>query len=433
MYSEHYVSDHLSGLFGTTPRNLRSYTGHEPVALGDDSRILHMNGRIYDVDTGRVMQADPFVQAPSNLQNYNAYSYVLNNPLSYTDPSGYLIAFTKPFKKVLRNVIRASSKVFGPTLTNIVGNIAFYKLGGPFGSAYWSYNFTRAMGGSSSQALKAGAIAAVSAEAFNQIGRAFDGTGGAFWKTGGIGHVATHALTGGIIADLQGGKFGHGFWSAGLTKGLNINGLISAPGAGYDIARIAVAAIVGGTVSKVTGGKFSNGATTAAFAQAFNGNSQIRAEQDNNIGYPFGKESQLAMASDMNEEELALYDEAWKLAIKNRIMGKTAEQHAADNYLAENPGSHVIIGGITLRVGPNGEIRYPDLTAFKVDGNIEFIEVKAGAAKLSPRQIRLDRVIQTQGAIVSRSTSGYLPARTILGPTNVDLHRITFGNLLPKY
>ncbi|WP_342626735.1 RHS repeat-associated core domain-containing protein, partial [Pseudoalteromonas rubra] len=48
-----------------------------------------MNGRIYDADTGRFMQADPVVQAPSNLQNYNAYSYVLNNPLSYTDPSGY--------------------------------------------------------------------------------------------------------------------------------------------------------------------------------------------------------------------------------------------------------------------------------------------------------------------------------------------------------
>ncbi|MBQ4880550.1 hypothetical protein J8M21_25460 [Pseudoalteromonas luteoviolacea] len=379
------------------------------------------------------MQADPFVQAPGNLQNYNRYSYVLNNPMSYTDPSGYLLEHLKPVKKVLRNVIRASSKIIGPELTNIIGNIAFYKLGGPYGSAYWSYNFTRAMGGSSSQAFKAGAIAAFSAEAFNQIGGAFDGTGGAFWKTGGVGHIGAHALTGGILADVQGGNFGHGFWSAGLTKAANVNGMISSAGVEYDIARVAVAAAIGGTISELTGGKFANGATTAAFAQAYNGNSQIRAEQDNNIGYPFGKESQLAMASDMNEEELALYDEAWKLAIKNRIMGKTAEQHAADNYLAENPGSHVIIGGITLRVGPNGEIRYPDLTAFKVDGNIEFIEVKAGAAKLSPRQIRLDRVIQTQGATISRSTSGYLPAGTILGPTNVDLHRITFGNLLPTY
>ncbi|WP_228553456.1 hypothetical protein [Pseudoalteromonas sp. PPB1] len=174
-------------------------------------------------------------------------------------------------------MIKLSSKIIGPTLTNIIGNIAFYKAGGPLGSAYWSYNFTRAMGGSSSQAFKAGAIAAVSAEAFNQIGRAFDGTGGAFWKTGGIGHVATHALTGGIISELQGGKFGHGFWSAGLTKGLNINGIVGTQqGAGWDAVRIAVAAVVGGTVSKVTGGKFSNGATTAAFAQAFNGNEQAK-------------------------------------------------------------------------------------------------------------------------------------------------------------
>ncbi|MBI3345543.1 MAG: hypothetical protein HY028_11960 [Gammaproteobacteria bacterium] len=35
------------------------------------------------------MQADPYIQAPGNLQSYNRYSYVINNPLSLTDPSGY--------------------------------------------------------------------------------------------------------------------------------------------------------------------------------------------------------------------------------------------------------------------------------------------------------------------------------------------------------
>ncbi|TMP29542.1 hypothetical protein CWB99_08000 [Pseudoalteromonas rubra] len=266
-------------IFDMVSDNFRGYTGHEPVKIGNDNRIIHMNGRIYDSSTGRFMQADPVVQAPTNLQNYNAFSYVLNNPLSYTDPSGYLIEFSKPFKKVLRNVIRASTKIFGATLTNIVGNIVFYKFAGPAGSAYWSYNFTRAMGGSSSQAFKAGAIAAVSAEAFKQIGDAFDGTGGAFWKTGGVGHVATHAVTGGIISELQGGKFGHGFWSAGFTKGLDINGIVGIDqGVEWDAARIAVAAIVGGTISEITGGKFSNGATTAAFGQAFNGNRRARRE-----------------------------------------------------------------------------------------------------------------------------------------------------------
>ncbi len=48
-----------------------------------------MNGRIYDPLLGRFLSADPFVQFPNNLQNYNRYSYALNNPLSLVDPSGY--------------------------------------------------------------------------------------------------------------------------------------------------------------------------------------------------------------------------------------------------------------------------------------------------------------------------------------------------------
>ena len=58
-----------------------------------------MNGRIYDPTLGRFLQADPFVQAPTNSQNYNRYSYVLNNPLSHTDPSGYFFKKLKKFVK----------------------------------------------------------------------------------------------------------------------------------------------------------------------------------------------------------------------------------------------------------------------------------------------------------------------------------------------
>ena len=53
-----------------------------------------MNGRIYDPLLGRFLSADNLIQDPLNLQNYNRYSYVLNNPLSYTDPTGYEIVIT---------------------------------------------------------------------------------------------------------------------------------------------------------------------------------------------------------------------------------------------------------------------------------------------------------------------------------------------------
>ena len=64
----------------------RGYTGHEHL---DDLGIIHMNGRIYDPELGRFLQADPIIQDPYNTQSLNRYSYVWNNPLSNNDPTGY--------------------------------------------------------------------------------------------------------------------------------------------------------------------------------------------------------------------------------------------------------------------------------------------------------------------------------------------------------
>ncbi len=47
------------------------------------------NGRMYDPTVGRFLSPDPYVQDATNPQNYNRYAYCLNNPLKYTDPSGY--------------------------------------------------------------------------------------------------------------------------------------------------------------------------------------------------------------------------------------------------------------------------------------------------------------------------------------------------------
>jgi len=65
----------------------RGYTGHEH---HDAFGIINMNGRVYDPLTAMFFSPDPYVQAPGDWLNYNRYSYVLNNPLKYTDPSGNL-------------------------------------------------------------------------------------------------------------------------------------------------------------------------------------------------------------------------------------------------------------------------------------------------------------------------------------------------------
>lgn len=48
-----------------------------------------MKGRIYDPLAGRFMTADPVTQAPFWSQGLNRYSYVFNNPINNTDPSGF--------------------------------------------------------------------------------------------------------------------------------------------------------------------------------------------------------------------------------------------------------------------------------------------------------------------------------------------------------
>lgn len=50
--------------------------------------LVIMNGRVYDPLVGRFLSPDPYVQDISNSQSHNNYSYCLNNPLKYTDPTG---------------------------------------------------------------------------------------------------------------------------------------------------------------------------------------------------------------------------------------------------------------------------------------------------------------------------------------------------------
>ena len=65
----------------------RGYTGHEHLTRFG---LINMNARLYDVALGRFLSPDPYVQMPDFSQNFNRYSYCMNNPLKYVDKDGKL-------------------------------------------------------------------------------------------------------------------------------------------------------------------------------------------------------------------------------------------------------------------------------------------------------------------------------------------------------
>ena len=205
------------------------------------------------------------MQEATNTQNLNRYTYVLNNPLGYTDPSGYFWEKLKPFAGVITSL----------ALIHFTGGFDYSWFTASWQGAATAGAISGAVGAAvnGGDILTGGLTGVFSGAAFYAIGQTFTGAAGSSLATDGFHHVFAHGFTGGLLATMQGGKFGHGFVSAGLTKAINVNEILPGIDEGLNEARMILAALVGGSVSAVTGGKFANGATTAAIGQAFNGNS----------------------------------------------------------------------------------------------------------------------------------------------------------------
>ena len=103
----------------TVTETTRAYTGHEQIKEIDG--LIHMNARIYDSDIGRFLSADTIIQDPLDSQAYNRYSYVRNNPMVFTDPSGHSW-LSKLWKKAKKWVKKKWKKFIGAVL--IVGGVA---------------------------------------------------------------------------------------------------------------------------------------------------------------------------------------------------------------------------------------------------------------------------------------------------------------------
>jgi len=65
----------------------RAYTGQ--ISDHDQTGFYHYNARYYDPQISRFISSDTIIPNPANPQTLNRYSYVGNNPVTYTDPSGH--------------------------------------------------------------------------------------------------------------------------------------------------------------------------------------------------------------------------------------------------------------------------------------------------------------------------------------------------------
>lgn len=175
----------------------RGFTGHEHL---DELGLIHMNGRVYDPVLGRFLSADPYIQYPESTQGLNRYSYVDNNPLSLTDPSGLFLG--KVFKAI-GHAFHSLFKAVGRVLTNPRALLAF------------AVNFIPIPGmnialATAIRGFGSGLIAGRGDFRAGVIGAISAGWGRMIGPVGTLKNFVGQTAGGGVFSKLSGGRFSDG-------------------------------------------------------------------------------------------------------------------------------------------------------------------------------------------------------------------------------
>ena len=203
----------------------RGFTGHEHY---DRFKIINANARLYDPVIGRFFSPDPFVQAPDFTQNYNRYSYCLNNPVMYSDPTGEVFGIDD---LIAAAVLGAIFNSFTQIVAGNVNNVGDFFLAAGIGAlsgAAGTY-VSSAVGG----AIKYGGFisGAASGAASGATSGFIAGSGNAWMqgksfgqglKEGGIAAgigLGSGALLGGLTQGYIDNKQGYSFWDGTKTIG----------------------------------------------------------------------------------------------------------------------------------------------------------------------------------------------------------------------
>ncbi|TAF98800.1 MAG: hypothetical protein EAZ43_16945 [Betaproteobacteria bacterium] len=211
---------------------------------GADHPRGRSNGRIDDPVLGRFLSADIVVQFPDAITSYNRYAYVMNNPLAFTDPSGYFIA---EIVTALIAFAQASPLIFAASVAATAGQIAlltghqtaarkFFAAAIMFATAGTMYAPIGAMaaGGLQSGSIEGAVLAAVlSAGLFSMAGGLADvamlreatalpdfmgPVQPSTFSVGGMGRAGMHFGAGAVRAMIGGSDPLRGGFSAGFAE-----------------------------------------------------------------------------------------------------------------------------------------------------------------------------------------------------------------------
>jgi RHS repeat-associated protein len=211
----------------------RGFTSHEHLP---QFSLINMNGRVYDPVLGRFLSPDPFIQAPDFTQSLNRYSYCINNPMLYTDPSGDWFGIDDAIAFVIGGVVNLTVNLIQGNIDNIGEGLAAFGAGGAagtlalYGPAGWVaggaiVGGTNAWVGGATNfgdiAMGAG-VGAFSGIVGGAVGQyAANGLGGAVIN----GFNVTSPVAKGIIGGTIGGAAGG--YAGGFTGGLLMTGDMS--------------------------------------------------------------------------------------------------------------------------------------------------------------------------------------------------------------
>ena len=194
---------------------------------------------MYDPFLGRMLSPDNYVQAAGNTQNYNRYSYCLNNPLKYTDPSGEI------FVPIL---IGAAVGVITNGINNSINGDPFFMGAG-----------------------KAALIGGMSGAFSFGIGQAAMGMSGAMKIAF---QALAHGHLGGMMSSsMNGGTYGQGFLSGitGSFIGGGTASLLNNAGTAWQaLGTVTAGAVSGGIGAEIAGGNFWDGARNGAISAGLN-------------------------------------------------------------------------------------------------------------------------------------------------------------------